>query len=146
VRLTITYDVLKGTDWVEETVELPVATADTTAYSLNHPIYSQVVPSPATRQLDVTYLNGFLQNIIKDVTTVKYKNNRLVYKWIVFTVLQFERNLYNYYKAVREYRDPRSIRLDRPLYSEIDGGIGFVGAYSADSLVYLLPTNFGGNR
>jgi len=146
VRLTITYDVLKGTDWVEETVELPIATADTNAYSLEHPIYPQVAPSPASGQLDVTYSNGYLQNIIKDVTTVKYKSNRLVYKWIVFSLVQFEQNLFNYYKMVREYRDPRSVRLDRPLYSEINGGIGFVGAYSADSLVYLLPTNFGGNR
>jgi len=145
-RLTISYDVLKGTQWVAETVELPIATADTIAYSLEHAIYPQIAPNITSGVLDIAYSNGVLLNVIKSLTLVKYKDNHIVFKWIVFTLVQLDENLFNYYNAVHEYRDPRTVRLDRPMYSEIKGGIGFVGAYTADSLVFLLPTNFSGNR
>src|SRR3989339_124166 len=145
-RLTITYDVLKGTEWVQESVELPIATADTAAYSLEHPIYPQIAPNLSAGVLDATYRNGFLINTIKNLILAKYADNRMVFKWIVFTLIQLDQNLFNYYSVVHDYRDPRTVRLDRPMYSEINGGIGFVGACTVDSLVFLLPTNFSGNR
>jgi len=145
-RLYIYYDVLKGSQWVEERVEIPVGTADETPYSLNYPIYPKLTLCPKTALVSVTYWNGFLRNIVKRLTTVTYENNKIIYKWIVLVVLQVDENLFTYYNTVHEYQDPRSIRLDQPLYTTLKGGIGFVGAYALDSLVYVLPENFAGNR
>ncbi len=45
----------------------------------------------------------------------------------------FEKNFYNYYKVVRGFDDPASVRLDNPNVSFIDGGLGVFGGFSADS-------------
>lgn len=50
--------------------------------------------------------------------------------------MQAEQYLYSYSSAVRQYRDPRSVRLDEPMYSNINGGVGQFGMYAVDSLVH----------
>ncbi len=60
--------------------------------------------------------------------------------------MQAEQNLYSYSSAVRQYRDPRSVRLDEPMYSNINGVVGLFGIHAVDSLVYTLPENFFANR
>ncbi|MBR9975771.1 MAG: DUF4249 family protein [Bacteroidetes bacterium] len=47
-----------------------------------------------------------------------------------------ESNFYSYYKIVRGFDDPLSVRLDRPDISFIDGGLGVFGAMVSDSIVY----------
>ena len=147
-RLYIYYDVLKGSDWVEERAELPLGSwsNEPNYYGLDLLYYPGMTASPSTGLIAATFKNGFLQSIIKQLTTVQYQNNRIVYKWMVFVVLQAEQNLFSYYMSTQELRDPRSIRLDEPLYSRVNGGLGFVGAYSLDSLLYVLPEDFPGNR
>lgn len=147
-RLYIYYDVLKGSEWVEERIELPLGSwkTDPDYYGLDMLYYPQVTASPTTGLFNSTYKNGFLQSIIKQLTTVQYLNNRIVYKWVVFVVFQADPNLFDYYTSIQEYRDPRSIRLDEPTYSRVNGGLGFAGAYTLDSLLFVLPENFPGNR
>lgn len=147
-RLYLYYDVLKGSEWVEERVELPLGSweTDPNYYGFDLLYYPQMTASPPTGLFSSTYKNGFLQSIIKQLTTVQYLNNKIVYKWAVFVVLQADRSLFDYYTSIQEYRDPRSIRLDEPSYSRVNGGLGFAGAYTLDSLVFVLPENFPGNR
>jgi hypothetical protein len=147
-RLYLYYDVLKGSEWVEERVELPIGTwnPERDYYGLDLLYYPQMTASSLTGAFSVTYKNGFLQSIIKQLTTKRYASNKIIYKWVVFDVLQADQNLYDYYTSVQEYRDPRSIRLDEPMYSRVNGGLGFAGAYTLDSLLYVLPENFPGNR
>lgn len=38
------------------------------------------------------------------------------------------------------------MRLDEPAAYNVRGGVGLVGAYAVDSLVYLLREDFYGNR
>ena len=147
-RLYIYYDVLKGSEWVEERVELPLGTwnTDPNYYGLDLLYYPGMTASPSTGLINVSFKNGFLQSIIKQRTTVQYKDNKIVYKWVTFVVLQADQNLFSYHMSTQETRDPRSIRLDEPLYSRVNGGLGFVGAYTLDSLLTVLPENFPGNR
>jgi hypothetical protein len=147
-RLYLYYDVLKGSEWVEERIELPLGTwkTDPNNFGLDMLYYPQMTASPATGLIGANFTNGFLQSIIKQLTTVQYLNNKIVYKWAVFAVLQADQNLFDYYTSIQEYRDPRSIRLDEPTYSKVNGGLGFAGAYTLDSLLVVLPENFPGNR
>jgi hypothetical protein len=146
-HLYIYYDVLKGPSWVEERVEIPVSTMDPdTSYSVDRPEYAQLAPLPLSRRVEMQFKVGYLATIIKHLTKVQYVDTHLIYKWIVLTVLQTDRNLFGYYKSIRGYQDPLSIRLDQPLYTKIDGGVGMVGGYSLDSLTFVLPESFSGNR
>ncbi len=116
-RVYIYYDVLKGSEWVEERVELPLGTWNTAPgyYGLDLLDYPQMTASPLTGLIGADYKNGFLQSIVKQLTTVQYVNNKIVYKWVVFSVLQADQNLFDYYMSIQETRDPRSIRLDEPV-------------------------------
>jgi hypothetical protein len=146
-HLYIYYDVIKDGRWQEERVEIPLPPQiPDTSYTFDRAEYSQLAQTPQSNKIFVQFKEGYLIKAIKTLTKVKYVNTHLIYKWIVLTVLQADQNLFGYYKSLRVYQDPLSIRLDQPLYSRIDGGVGLVGAYSLDSLTFVLPENYNGNR
>jgi hypothetical protein len=144
-RLYLYYDVLKGSRWIEERVEIPVSSADSSSYSLDYPRYPQLAFTPFTAQAGLYYRNGYYRAILNKVNS-QYQTNRIVFKWATFVVLQADKNLFEYYALTHQSLDPYSIRLDEPTTSGINGGLGMVGAYSLDSLVRLLPGDFWGNR
>lgn len=144
-RLLLYYDVLKGTKWVEERAEIPIGSADSSSYSLDIPWYPQFAAAPKTFQTGAIYRNGYYRAIVNKINS-QYRSNRLTFKWTTFVVLQADKNLFEYYSSTHASMDPYSTRLDVPLVSTVDGGLGVVGAYSLDSLVGLLPGNFWGNR
>jgi hypothetical protein len=146
-HMYICYDVLKNARWQEERFEIPLTPIDPdTSYSLERPEYFPLTQTPQTNRVFVQFKVGYLQTIIKKLTKVQYADTHLIYKWIVLVVLQADQNLFSYYRSLKTYQDPLSIRLDQPLYSKIEGGIGLVGAYTLDSLTFVLPENFNGNR
>ena len=147
-RLFIDYDVLKGTQWVEERIEVPVKSGagEEKQYTLEAAVYPRLAPRPSTTQTGFVFQNGYYNAMVNHVRSTVYPQRRIVFNRVVFQLLQVEENLYMYYNLVSAYEDPRSIRLDVPSYSNINGGIGFVGAYSLDSLVQILPENFIGNQ
>jgi hypothetical protein len=146
-HLYIYYDVLKESKWVEERVEVPFASSikDTT-YSLDWARYQDLTPTPQSNKVVLQFTAGYLQTIVKHLTKEQYVDTHLIYKWIVLVVLQADQNFFSYFKSIRGYQDPLSIRLDQPMYSSINGAVGMVGAYSLDSLTYVLPELFNGNR
>jgi hypothetical protein len=144
-RLYLYYDVLKGSRWVEERVEIPISSADSSSYSLDFPRYPQLTFTPSTSQAGLYYRNGYYRAILNKVNS-EYHTNRIVFKWATFVVLQADKNLFDYYAVTDPSLDPYSIRLDEPLVSGISGGLGMVSAYSLDSLGRLLPGDFWGNR
>lgn len=147
-RVYLYYDVLKGSEWVEERIELPLGSwrTDPDYYGFDLLYYPRMTAASQTGLVGVSYKNGFLLNIVRHLTTVQYESNKIVYKWVVFSVLQADQNLFDYYMSIQETRDPRSIRLDEPAYSRVNGGLGFAGAYTLDSLLVVLPESFPGNR
>jgi hypothetical protein len=144
-RLYLYYDVLKNNEWVEERVEIPISSADSSSYRLDVPIYPRMTPAPGTAQLGLVYFNGYYKAII-NVLNEKYKSTRVIFKWATLVILQADQNLFKYYSSTHGAEDPYSIRLDEPMYTTVEGGLGFVGSYGLDSLVNILPENFWGNR
>ena len=143
-KLFLYYDVLKGTKWFEERVEVPITSADPKNYTLDYPVYPRLQKAPKTVKIGANYLNGYFRGTVSTINS-RY-HSRLIFKWATFVVLQADKNLFKYYVTTHPDQDPYSMRLDEPQYSAIDGGLGVVGAYSLDSLVDLLPGNFWGNR
>ena len=144
-RLLLYYDVLKGSSWVEERVEIPVSSSDSSNYSLDYPVYPRLTITPPTSRVSAYYKNGYYKAIL-NVVNSRYPSTRIIFKWATFVVLQADKNLSEYYSSTHASMDPYSTRLDDPFVSTVDGGLGVVGAYSLDSLVRLLPGNFWGNR
>lgn len=144
-RLLLYYDVLKGKQWQEERVEIPVLSVDASRYSLYLPRYPQMAVIPTTSQMGIVFRNGYYNAVVRNVNSV-YHSNRIVFKWATFVLLQADRNLYDYFSVTHAGRDPWSIRLDEPMVSRMQGGLGIVGAYTLDSLVNILPSNFWGNQ
>ena len=144
-RFLLYYDVLKGSEWVEERVEIPISSADSSNYSLNVPQYPDLAVAPNTEQLGMLYRVGYYRGML-NILNEKYKNTHLIFKWATLVILQTDKNLYDYYSVTHAGRDPFSIRLDEPMVSAVNGGLGMVGAYSLDSTVNILPEDFWGNR
>jgi hypothetical protein len=144
-RLFIDYDVLKGNEWVGERAEVPISFLAKDIKDLHLANYPKLMPRSFTNRVAATFNNAAYQAVVNSLTYGRYKSNKLIFKWTVYQFLQVEQNLYNYYQITHAYRDAQSMRLDEPLYSNIDGGVGMVGAYSLDSLVHVLPKNFYGN-
>jgi hypothetical protein len=145
VKLLLYYDVLKGSKWVEERIEVPVSSADSSSFTLDFPVFPRMASTPPTSLVTLYYKNGYYRAILNNVNS-QYPSHRIVFKWATFVVLQADKNLFDYYSSTHASMDPYSTRLDEPLVSTVDGGLGVVGAYSLDSLVRLLPGNFWGNR
>jgi len=47
--------------------------------------------------------------------------------------------LYNYYGIANGFRDPNTIRVDEPDFTNIAGGVGVFGGFVQDTLVVALP-------
>lgn len=144
-RMYVYYDVLKDGQWIEERSEVPISSISGT-YTLEGARYPTLTRRPDSGDQTIYFRNGFYRAVIDYVTYTKYPVGGLIYKWVVFSFLQTDRNLYEYYNVIHQYRDPLTVRLDEPTYSTIDGGTGLVGSYSLDSLVYVLPEKFYGNH
>jgi len=144
-RMYVCYDVLKEGQWVEERAEIPVSSISG-AYTVEDARYPSLARRPDSGNQTIYFRNGFYRAVIDHVTYSKYPVGGLIYKWVVFSYLQADQNLYDYYNVVHQYRDPLTVRLDEPVYSTITGGTGLVGSYSLDSLVYVLPERFYGNH
>lgn len=144
-RLLLYYNVMKGSRFIEERVEIPVSSIDSSSYSLDYPRYPKLAVTPSTSVIVQIYRNGYYRAILNKVNS-QYQSNRLVFKWATFVVMQADRNLFQYYSSTHASFDPYSIRLDEPVTSSVTGALGVVGAYSLDSTVNLLPGNFLGNR
>jgi len=144
-RMYVYYDVLKDGQWVEERTEVPVSSISA-AYTLDGARYPGLTPRPENGNFSVYFRNGFYRAVVDDVTYSQHPVGGLIYKWVVFTFLQVDQNLYEYYNVAHQYRDPLTVRLDEPVYSTVDGGVGLVGSYSLDSLTYVLPEKFYGNH
>jgi hypothetical protein len=145
-RFFVYYDVLKGADWYEERAEIPLTSADTGSYGLVAAQYPDLTARTSSNSTIVRFKNGYYLSVIKQITFQRYTTTQLIYKWAVLVFLQADKNVYNYYSQIHAFRDPRSIRLDEPMFTNVAGGIGVVGAYSLDSLVFYLPQQFVGNR
>jgi hypothetical protein len=146
-HLYLYYDVLKGSQWVEERIEIPESSfSGRMPFDPDSTIAVGLTPTPEGNIASVRYVAGELTSRIKYLTNERYRTTHIFYKWLSLVVLSADQNLSSYYKAVRGFQDPLSLRLDQPMFSNINGGVGFVGSYSLDSITVVLPGNFSGNK
>ncbi len=145
-RMFADYDVLKGTEWVQERAEVPLSFYGPLSKDLRYATYPELTVRPSRNQTSVVFGKPLYKAVLTHIADEKYKSHKLIFKWVVFQFMQVDKNLFNYYNTVHYYRDPHSMRLDEPAFSNVSNGYGLVGAYTLDSLVHLLPENFSSNN
>jgi hypothetical protein len=106
----------------------------------------RLTPRPTNNHAVGWYKNDLYSKALAAITYEKYGSTKIIFNRLVFQLLQMDPRLYNYYFVAHAYNDPHSTRLDEPMYSSISGGIGFVGAYTLNSLVHILPESFDFNN
>ncbi len=95
--------------------------------------------NPGTGEWEYSGLNKkkeqrFLKEIIEHVHDgLIGEDDSLMIEQFVLYGCAFEKQFYNYYKIVRGFDDPVSIRLDDPDISYIEGGLGVFGMMMPDS-------------
>ncbi|MCX6134334.1 MAG: DUF4249 family protein [Ignavibacteriales bacterium] len=142
IRLFVDYEVLKGTEWVEERVEIPTAFTLPNSEDYSYVNYPNFTRSSANNRASGNHKNNVYSRTLIEVAYRKYGSTKIIFNRAVVQLLQADRNLYRYYLATHSYGDPHSIRLDEPIFSGVAGGVGVMGAYTLDSLVHILPENF----
>ena len=64
------------------------------------------------------------------------------FKRAMVVMIQTDKHLYSYFSLIGGFRDEFSIRVDEPNYTNVEGGLGFFGSFTADSLSVTLPLSF----
>lgn len=142
-RLVVSFDVQEAGEWVRRRAEVPIGFR-TESPRVEGAMYGAVrrLVSQSVSQVYTGSAYTFLLDHIRDESSP----NKLIFNYVVLQFVQLDENLYRYYGTVRGFEDPFSLRLDKPNFSNITNGTGLFAAYSVDSLVHLLPYDFGYNR
>jgi len=146
-RLFVDYRVFADGSWIDGRIEVPREYIYSDFKDYKYVTYAKLTRCESNRVLSAAYTNVMYNAALIEASFVKHvQSSSIIFQRVVLQLLQVEQNLYNYYKVAHVYDDLHSTRLDEPLYSVIDGGVGVVGAYTLDSLVHTLPPNFPYNR
>ncbi|MCX6135264.1 MAG: DUF4249 family protein [Ignavibacteriales bacterium] len=145
-RLFLDYEVLEGSEWASKRTEVPLIALDPKFTSLKYVTYPQMIARTSTGFAAQIFRNYLYTATLSSISYDRYKSNKIIFNRVVFQVLQADKNLFNYFNVAHAYRDAQSIRLDEPMFSNVTGGTGLVGAYALDSLVHLLPEDFVYNK
>lgn len=144
IRMLLECEVQRGDKWEVRRVEVPIGFK---LVGEGNIVYENGIFPKMTRNQSMNAAQGFPNNAYLS-TLSKVRNEgfeKVIFKKVVFTLMQAERNLYAYYNIANAFQDPASIRVDQPEYSNIQGGYGLFGGYAIDSIVHRLPDNFGFN-
>lgn len=138
VQFYLEYSILNGSEWVDTRTEIPnvVYAVDSVKASYGYPILmrrSTFPGLPHEHQIQgATFSFNAYRQKLTDLKTA-YRNN-IWFRRAVFIQTQVEENLYNYYNIANGFQDPRSVRLDMPDWTNINGGLGIFGAIVQDSV------------
>lgn len=125
-RIFVSYIVQTVTGWREEQAEVEV----------------QPAPRTGGATFAVVYCARYrLTSTIAGVSA-KYAGNRLIFKRVVFHLLEMDENWFKYYNMVRRAQDSVTTRFDLPDYTNFSRGHGLFGACTVDSLIHSFPNDF----
>ena len=138
-QLFIDYQVFQDAGWKDGRVEVPFEiNADSLGiWVATYPKLTRVIGNATGVSFKVWTYTRMLQKIYE-----KFEGKKLVITRAILRVFQCEQGYYDYFNIVNGFKDAVSIRVDEPEYTNINGGVGVFGAYTVDSLVYPLPSDW----
>ena len=138
-QMVIDYVFLSAGEWMEESIEVPIAANSSFSYVVYPSVYKVQVYAGGVYMKD---------NYMKTLARIAklHAGTKLIFNRIVFRFLQIDQHWYDYYNTVREFQDPFSIRLDDPDFTNLSNGYGLFGACASDSIQHLYPDDFSYNQ
>lgn len=145
IRFHVTFDALQNAVWVPHKIEIPYFINSPGLPEETYQYYElqRSVDGPGSTGTVTTHIVDFHADsyfLVISRLYRQYGSGSVRFKQAIFTLTQVEQQLYSYYNISRGFRDPNSIRVDEPDYTNIAGGGGVFGAFAVDSLVIALPT------
>jgi len=142
LRMFVDYEVFINDIWFPKQDEVPrnfITLDDGTS-----------IPSFAQLELSTGKLDQLwsLKTLAYSISSARERYNayHITFKRVIIEVRQFDEHLFNYYKRVNAFRDPRTIRTDAPDYTNIEGGLGVFGAFTVERLTFDFPPDYVGNQ
>ncbi len=145
-RLILDYSVWENNKWTPHRAEVPIRFKYVGLDDFKYVEYAQITHHPTTRHTTIAYTKKSYTATLIDIAYKRFPTAKIVFNRSVFYLLQVERNLFDYYLVAHAYNDPHSMRVDEPLYTNIIGGVGLVGAYTLDSTIHVYAADFAFNR
>ena len=118
-----TWKLLPNGDTLRPRIEIPLyitSTGDTRIYAA------------PTRSDETIYTPSMIEIVMREN---EVESDSVIGRKLVVHGYGMDEGFYKYYKVVRGFDDPVSVRLDMPDLSFIEGGLGVFGSMSADSAV-----------
>ena len=143
-RFYICYNFFEDGKWFEDRTPVPIAYIFPKVFSTV--VYGELTRAGYNNHSASVYRNDVYRKTLVEILTDRHPNSSVKFTYALFELVQVEESLYNYYRIGHASSDVFSVRLDEPLYTNLTGGVGVVGAYTLDSLVQAYPENFPFNR
>lgn len=138
IRAYVEYELADSSGGSTFRREIPFSFKDTT-YSLEQAVFP-TVNAKKQSSTALNFLNAGYTAVLTDI--VRTAGSSVKFRKVLFFILQLDEYYYSYYSVTNGFQDPFSTRLDRPVYSNIEGGYGLFGGLGVDSLVHALPSDF----
>ena len=144
VQLLVEYEFNNAGVWAAGRTEVPLRLTTSVGGELTQQIYPDLVRRQAPSDGgDWVYQYTAFESGAYAWALSQIRNRYLVkglkFRRAVVRVIQLDEHLYNYYSIANGFRDPHTIRVDEPDYTNVIGGYGIVGAAVTDSIVIALP-------
>ena len=140
-QVFLEYDLFVDSTWTRTREEIPLGLRNFVDCRHFDSVYPQLQRRSGVQQEQLLYQVLNYKTILRKIWNVYGSNVRM--KQVVFELMQFEPNLYNYYNIAHGFNDEFSIRTDVPDFTNILGAHGVFGAWTRQSLAVSIPETTG---
>jgi hypothetical protein len=141
VRLFLEYEISVGAGWERRVLEIPLSLTNFNNRWADGAAYPTVIRKESSME-SVLFSNRVYRHML-GVIWEGVPKDLLKMRRAIIVVQQIEESLYNYFNTANGFSDEFSIRLDKPDYSNINGGVGLFSATTTDSFFVSLPDTLG---
>jgi len=140
LKFNLRFESLEGGIWVARQREVPLAIV-LTAEGKEERYFPTLTRSPGGETTYTLVSQQFKIHAYQTIIGEIYRDHggSVRFTSAGFVLTQVEPALYNYYGIANGFRDPNTIRVDEPDFTNIAGGVGVFGGFVQDTLVVALP-------
>jgi hypothetical protein len=129
--LELSYQIESETNIINKTIEVPIEFVNGKSVypKFNYPG-------------KVRYSFEAINKTMKDLASEVSDPNSIIIKSLTLNITELNEDLSNYYSSINGFLDEYSVRLDDQVYSNINGGIGILGAYKNTTVKKFVDKSY----
>lgn len=119
-RMRIYYDQMENGVVTPKNIEVPIAGfGEGAGRTYSYPLFSK------SRYQD--YLFSIVDEVMRDISKNDVNKQNFYVRYAKFDLMVYDVNFAKYYSSINGFLDDLSVRIDEVVYSNIPGGLGFLG-------------------